>query len=100
MGRKRTVHIEGDSLSEGKGDLSPELDLHALTVDEALPLIHAYLNDACLAGLKDVRIVHGKGTGALRQVVMRELKNHPLVKSFRTGSRYEGSTGATVVQLY
>jgi len=83
----------------GKAGVNSELDLHALTVDEALPIIHGYLNDACLAGLKEVRIVHGKGTGALRQVVMRELKSHPLVKSFRTGNRFEGSTGATIVEL-
>jgi DNA mismatch repair protein MutS2 len=76
-----------------------ELDLHAMTVDEALPLIQEYLNDAHMAGLKEVRIVHGKGTGTLRQAVMRELKGHPLVRSFRTGDRFEGSTGATVVQL-
>jgi DNA mismatch repair protein MutS2 len=99
MGRKQQVNIEGHAVPAGKVDVSAGLDLHALSVDEALPLIHGYLNDAYLAGLKEVRIVHGKGTGALRQVVMRELKSHPLVKSFRTGSRYEGSTGATVVEL-
>jgi DNA mismatch repair protein MutS2 len=58
-----------------------------------------YLNDAFMAGMKEVRIVHGKGTGILRQAVMREVKGHPLVKSYRTGNRYEGSTGATVVEL-
>lgn len=99
MGHKRQVHSERSNGPTGNANVSPELDLHALTVDEALPLIQGYLNDACLAGLREVRIVHGKGTGALRQVVMRELKNHPLVKSFRTGNRYEGSTGATVVEL-
>ena len=76
-----------------------ELDLHAMTVDEALPLVQEYLSDAHMAGLKEVRIVHGKGTGTLRQAVMRELKGHPLVRSFRPGGRFEGSTGATVVQL-
>ena len=76
-----------------------ELDLHAMTVDQAIPLVHEYLSDAHMAGLKEVRIVHGKGTGTLRQAVMRELKGHPLVRSFRTGDRFEGSTGATVVQL-
>lgn len=76
-----------------------ELDLHAMTVDEAIPLVHEYLSDAHMAGLKEVRIVHGKGTGTLRQAVMRELKGHPLVRSYRTGDRFEGSTGATVVQL-
>ena len=76
-----------------------ELDLHALTVDEAIPMVHEYLSDAYMAGMTEVRIVHGKGTGTLRQAVIRELKNHPLVRSYRTGDRFEGSTGATVVQL-
>ncbi len=82
-----------------KLDVNMELDLHAMTVDEAIPLLYDYLNDACMAGLKEVRIVHGKGTGTLRQAVIRELKKHPLVKSFRIGGRFEGSTGATVVHL-
>jgi DNA mismatch repair protein MutS2 len=99
MGRKRPVNIEGHTVPLQKADVVPELDLHALTVDEALTLIHGYLNDACLAGLKEVRIVHGKGTGILRQAVMRELKRHPLVKSYRTGDRFEGSTGATIVEI-
>ncbi len=99
MTHKQRIDGQRRPVPAGKRDVGPELDLHALTVDEALPIIHEFLNDACLAGLKEVRIVHGKGTGALRQVVMRELKSHPLVKSFRTGNRFEGSTGATVVEL-
>lgn len=79
--------------------INPELDLHAMTVDEAAPLVQDYLDAAFRAGLKEVRIVHGKGTGTLRQAVMRELKKHPLVRSFRIGDRFEGSTGATVVQF-
>ena len=85
--------------NNGSPGVSPELDLHAMTIDEAMPLVQDYLDEAFRAGIKEVRIVHGKGTGVLRQAVMRELKKHPLVKSFRTGDRYEGSTGATVVQL-
>ncbi len=96
---KQQEGFKQSSKAARRAGIGPELDLHALTVDQALPAIHEYLNDACLAGLKEVRIVHGKGTGALRQVVMRELKSHPLVKSFRMGSRFEGSTGATIVEL-
>ena len=76
-----------------------ELDLHALTVDEAMPLLHDYLNEACLAGLKQVRIVHGKGTGVLKQAVARELKNHPSIRSYRVGGKGEGGDGATVVDM-
>jgi DNA mismatch repair protein MutS2 len=88
--------------TEGKGqkrEVGIELDLHAMTVVEAMPLLHEYLNEAYLAGLKEVRIVHGKGTGTLRQAVMRELRKHPLARSFRPGGRGEGKSGATVVEL-
>ena len=97
---KKIAQKSGNHVAKArKPDISPELDLHAMTVDEAMPLVQEYLNDAFLAGLKEVRVVHGKGTGILRQAVMRELRKHPLVKSFRGGGRFEGSTGATVVEF-
>ncbi len=76
-----------------------ELDLHRLTVDEALPKIDDFLHDTYCAGLHYVRIVHGKGTGVLRQEVGRYLSTHPLVKSYRIADRFSGSTGATEVEL-
>jgi DNA mismatch repair protein MutS2 len=79
--------------------MGTELDLHRLTVDEALPKIDQFLNDTYCAGLHYVRIVHGKGTGKLRQEVSRYLSSHPLVKSFHAADRYGGSIGATEVQL-
>ena len=99
MSSKRVQQAANHTAKAGKPDPSTELDLHAMTVDEAIPLVQEYLNDAFIAGLKEVRVVHGKGTGVLRQAVMRELKRHPLVKSFRSGGRFEGSTGATVVEF-
>ena len=99
MNKKGVKKFGNHVVKAGKPDISPELDLHAMTVDEAIPLVQEYLNDTFMAGLKEVRIVHGKGTGILRQAVMRELKKHPLVKSFRSGGRFEGSTGATVVEF-
>jgi DNA mismatch repair protein MutS2 len=99
MSKKRVQKADNHMAKPGKPDINPELDLHAMTVDEAIPLVQEYLNDAFMAGLKEVRVVHGKGTGILRQAVMRELKKHPLVKSFRGGGRFEGSTGATVVEF-
>ena len=76
-----------------------ELSLRRLTVDEALFRLDRYLNDAFMAGLYQVRIVHGKGTGTLRQAVQRVLARHPLVKSFRLGVYGEGEAGVTVVKL-
>jgi DNA mismatch repair protein MutS2 len=99
MGKDRTHKEKCAAGKVIKHEINPELDLHAMTVDEAIPLVQDYLDEAFRVGLKEVRIVHGKGTGILRQAVMRELKKHPLVKSFRMGDRFEGSTGATVVNL-
>jgi DNA mismatch repair protein MutS2 len=58
-----------------------------------------YLNDAYLAGLPFVRLIHGKGTGALRQVVRNMLKGHPLVASFNSGGQGEGGDGVTIAKM-
>lgn len=79
--------------------VSSELRLRRLTVDEALPELDHYLNAAFMAGLPSVRIVHGKGTGVLRQAVREVLATHPLVKSFRLGGYGEGDVGVTIVEL-
>lgn len=76
-----------------------EIHLRRLTVDEALLRLDQYLNDAFLAGLPTVRVIHGKGTGTLRQAVREELKTHPLVQSFRRARLEEGGDGATIVEL-
>jgi DNA mismatch repair protein MutS2 len=67
-----------------------EVHLRRLTVDEALLKLDQYLHDAFMAGLYQVRVVHGKGTGVLRQAVREELARHPLVKSYRLGGYGEG----------
>ena len=87
--------------SPGKDEpkLAMELHLRRLTIDEALFRLDRYLNDAFMAGMGTVRVIHGKGTGALRQAVREELESHPLVKSFRPGELDEGGEGATVVEL-
>jgi DNA mismatch repair protein MutS2 len=76
-----------------------ELRLRHLTVDEALWQLDQYLNDAFMAGLSSVRIVHGKGTGKLRRAIHGSLTNHPLVKSYRLGDYGEGDYGVTIVEL-
>ena len=76
-----------------------EVHLRRLTVDEALLKLDQYLNDAFMAGLYQVRVVHGKGTGTLREVVREHLDAHPLVKSHRPGVYGEGGAGVTIVQL-
>ena len=79
--------------------MGTELDLHGMTVDEALPKIDDFLHDTYTAGLHYVRIVHGKGTGVLKQEVSRYLATHALVKSYRQADRWSGGYGATEVEL-
>jgi DNA mismatch repair protein MutS2 len=76
-----------------------ELDLHRLTVDEALPRLNEHVYQAFLAGVRMVCVNHGKGTGVLRQAVHRELKKNTLIKSFRYGGCGEGGNGVTIVEL-
>lgn len=77
--------------------ISPEINLLGRTVDEALAELDKYLDDAYLAHLSTVRIVHGKGTGALRSAVQSHLKRVKYVKSFRLGEYGEGDAGVTIV---
>jgi DNA-nicking Smr family endonuclease len=79
--------------------MGTELDLHRLTVEEAIPKIDEFLHYTYTAGLHYVRIVHGKGSGVLRQEVSRYLSTHPLVKRFTTADRFHGGIGATEVEL-
>jgi len=76
-----------------------ELRLRHLTVDEAMPKLDQFLHDAFMAGLIQVRIIHGKGTGTLRLLVQRQLARHPLVKSHRPGVYGEGGAGVTIAEL-
>jgi DNA mismatch repair protein MutS2 len=76
-----------------------EINLIGLTVDEATLELEKYLDDAFLAGLETVRIIHGKGTGALRRGLHDYLRQHRHVRSFAVAERTEGGEGATVVRL-
>ena len=77
--------------------VSPEVNLIGMTVDEAIPVLDKYLDDAYLAHLPSVRVVHGRGTGALKAGVHRHLRKLSYVKEFRLGDFGEGDTGVTIV---
>ena len=79
--------------------VSPEINLIGKTVDEALMELDKYLDDAYLAHLKSVRIVHGKGTGALRKAVQEHLKRQKYVKAFHLGEFGEGDAGVTIAEF-
>lgn len=79
--------------------VSLELDVRGENVEDARVQVDLYLDDASLNGLSEVSIIHGKGTGVLRQGIRQFLKTHPHVKSYRTGTFGEGESGVTIVSL-
>jgi DNA mismatch repair protein MutS2 len=88
------------SVKAGKAlHISPELDMRGMMADEGIGQAGKYLDDAYLASLPQVTLIHGKGTGALRNAVRAWLKSHPHVKNFRAGTYGEGENGVTVVEL-
>lgn len=89
----------GNLVQQKAKDISTRLDMRGMRVEEALADLDKYLDDACLAGLPVVYLVHGKGTGALRAAVQQVLKQHPGVKTYRLGEQGEGGSGVTVVYL-
>ena len=100
--------IDADLLDDagppGPGDaaappLTDELDLHTFRPRDCADLVAEYLQAAQAAGLLQVRIVHGKGTGALRRIVHGVLDHHPAVRSYRLAGEHGGGWGATLVEL-
>ena len=95
----------GGGSSSGKikisksSSVSTEINLIGMTVDEAIAHLDKYLDDAYIAHLPSVRIVHGKGTGALRSAVHAHLKRQKYVKSFRLGEAGEGDAGVTIAEF-
>ena len=81
------------------GSPAAELDLRGSRVEDALIKVDQFLDTALRDGLNSIRIIHGKGTGALRQAVRELLAHHPLAKSFAAETPQRGGDGATVVEL-
>ncbi len=75
------------------------LDLRGARVEEALEMLESYVDSAAVAGAQRVTIIHGHGSGALRDALRARLSSHPLVKKWRAGERGEGGDGATIVEL-
>jgi DNA mismatch repair protein MutS2 len=89
----------GSPALEQKTAVAPELDFRGLRVEEALEKVDKYLDTAYLAGLASVSLIHGKGTGVLREAIRNYLAKHPFVASYRSGGYYEGGTGVTIVEF-
>lgn len=101
---KEQMHLDIDKkkiqLKMSKSlSVSPEINLLGKTVDEAVSELDKYLDDALLSHLSTVRVVHGKGTGALRKGIHEFLRRQKHVKSYRLGEFGEGDAGVTIVEL-
>ena len=94
-----TRHVQTNIRTTGGRAASTELDIRGMMTDEAELVVDQFLDHALMSKLNLVTIIHGKGTGALRQAVRQQLKRHPAVKSFRPGRYGEGEDGVTVVEL-
>ena len=96
-GKKKTGSGSSSARMSKSFTISPEVNLIGMTTDEAIPELDKYLDDAYLAHLPSVRVVHGRGTGALKNAVHKHLKKLKYVKDFRLGVFGEGDTGVTIV---
>ena len=100
VGKKYSSAGAGNLKMSKSASVSTEINLIGKTTDEAIVLLDKYLDDAYLAHMPSVRIVHGKGTGALRKAVQNHLKRLKYVKSFRLGEFGEGDSGVTIAEFH
>ena len=94
---KKSVERSGASLRNLS--VASQIDLRGMMSDEAVLMAERYIDSAVMAKMRQVTIIHGKGTGALRQAIQSMLKKNRQVKSFRNGTFGEGEMGVTVVEL-
>jgi DNA mismatch repair protein MutS2 len=99
-GDEKMAPFRMPSFLEKAQHISPEIDIRGKYSEDAIEELDKYLEDANLAGLDWVRVIHGKGTGALRTAVRNYLKGHRYVQDFRDGAREEGGYGVTVITLH
>ncbi len=99
--RKKEVQKTGAAqIAKQKSiNVASSIDLRGQTVDEAMYNLEKYLDDVFLSGLEQVTVIHGKGTGLLREGIQSSLKRHHYVKSMRTGDFGEGGSGVTIVEI-
>lgn len=103
VGKNRGKEIEssrtGVRMLHAEETAASRINMIGMRVDEALPKLEKFLNDAALAGLSEVVVIHGIGAGILSKAVREYISGHPLVKDFRSGEQFEGGGGVTVVVL-
>ena len=96
---KKTVSTSSYNTISKTRTAKSEINVIGLNVEDAIFVVDKFLDDSCLAKLQTVRIVHGKGTGKLRDGIQKFLKTHSHVKTFRIGTYGEGEMGVTIVEL-
>ncbi len=99
VSRRTSPHKTTISLQQAPDEAASELNLIGKRVDEAMALLEAFVDQAVLAGQRELRIIHGLGSGVLQQAVREFLGRHPQVASWRSGAPHEGRDGATVAEL-
>ncbi|MEW6571308.1 MAG: endonuclease MutS2 [Nitrospirota bacterium] len=103
IGRKRGKEVAAKSIEteirQSDVSISSRISLVGLRVDDALSRLERFLNDAAVAELEEITVVHGIGKGLLMKAIHQHLDGHPLVKSWRSGTRQEGGNGVTIVKL-
>lgn len=99
QGTKKISKGSSSRSSSSLSSIATEIHLLGMTVEEATSILEKFLDDAYLAGLHEVRIVHGKGTGQLRKGVQNYLRSNPYVESFHLGAYGEGDAGVTIVKI-
>lgn len=97
---KAATKMQKNSIaSEKTKNITTSIDLRGQTLDEAMYNLDKYLDDAYLAGVDNVTVIHGKGTGALREGLKSYFRRHPHIVSMRMGDIYEGGSGVTIVEM-
>ena len=100
---ERPLHVVSSDINipryEDRPAVDMQLDIRGWRVEQALEELDSYLDNAAMAGLAAVRIIHGKGTGALRNAIREQLHHHPLVKSYASAPPKEGGDGVTVITM-
>ena len=86
-------------VSDRSANVSSEIDLRGVNVDDAVIALDKYFDEAIMGNLKMVRVIHGKGTGALKAGLKPFFRNHPHVKSFKDGEYNEGGSGVSIIEL-
>ena len=93
------IHYDSESISRRKLEFRPTIDIRGERLNDALEIVVHFIDDATMVGVGQVKILHGKGNGVLREEIRKYLKTVPAVKSFRDEAVQQGGAGITVVEM-